>query len=80
MLEPTASRATCLRGHALDVISRRSVFRRPRTRAFSITGPYGTGKPSLAVFLDALLGPEQDPATKVALGVIAALSIRPMLT
>ena len=62
-------------GRALDVISRvaRCLDRQPRTRAFSITGPYGTGKSSLAVFLDALLGPAHDSATEVALGVLRAV-------
>jgi hypothetical protein len=62
-------------GRALDVISRvaRCLDDQPRTRAFSITGPYGTGKSSLAVFLDALLGPANDPATEVALAVLRAV-------
>jgi hypothetical protein len=30
------------------------------TRAFSIIGPYGSGKSSFAVFLDTLLGPKQE--------------------
>ena len=62
-------------GRALDVISRvsRCLDGQPRTRAFSITGPYGTGKSSLAVFLDALLGPSGDEATNVALSVLRAV-------
>jgi len=32
--------------------------------ALSITGPYGTGKSSLAVFLDALFGPDNDPRSE----------------
>lgn len=62
-------------GRALDVISRvaRCLDDHPRTRAFSITGPYGTGKSSLAVFLDALLGPDADPATNVAAAVLRAV-------
>ena len=62
-------------GRALDVISRvaRCLDDLPRTRAFSITGPYGTGKSSLAVFLDALLGPAEDEPTKVALSVLRAV-------
>jgi len=59
-------------GRALDVISRlaRCLDRQPRTRAFSITGPYGTGKSSLAVFIDALLGPDDDDSTSAALTVL----------
>ncbi len=33
------------------------------TRAWSITGPYGCGKSSFALFLDSLLGPESDART-----------------
>lgn len=64
-------------GRALDVISRvaRCLDGQPRTRAFSITGPYGTGKSSLAVFLDALLGPEGDEATQTALSVLRAVDV-----
>lgn len=62
-------------GRALDVISRvaRCLDTQPRTRAFSITGPYGTGKSSLAVFLDALLGPSDDETTAAALAVLRAV-------
>lgn len=41
------------------------------TRAFSITGPYGSGKSSLAVFLDALLGQTSDKAYKAALRLLS---------
>jgi hypothetical protein len=43
---------------ALDVTRRiiNGIAAPDGTRAFSITGPYGSGKSSLAVFLDALLG------------------------
>ena len=62
-------------GRALDVIGRiaRAVGGGDPSRAFSITGPYGTGKSSLAVFLDALLGPEGDPATQAAASVLSAV-------
>lgn len=62
-------------GRALDVISRiaRCLDTQPRTRAFSITGPYGTGKSSLAVFVDALLGPVDDETTSTALAVLRAV-------
>jgi hypothetical protein len=62
-------------GRALDVISRvaRCLDRQPRTRAFSITGPYGTGKSSLAVFLDALLGPADAQSTQMAMSVLRAV-------
>lgn len=41
------------------------------TRAFSITGPYGSGKSSLAVFLDALLGRSGSAAHKAAVRLLA---------
>ncbi len=46
-------------GRALDVIGRigRALEGTNPSRAFSITGPYGTGKSSLAVFFDAIVGP-----------------------
>jgi ABC-type molybdenum transport system ATPase subunit/photorepair protein PhrA len=40
------------------------------TRSFSITGPYGSGKSSLAVFLDALLGGTADNAHKAAVRLL----------
>jgi len=63
-------------GRALDVITRvaRALAGGDPSRAFSITGPYGTGKSSLAVFLDALLGPTGDPATTTADGRAAMVS------
>lgn len=47
---------------ALDVVGRfaRSLASGEASRALSITGPYGSGKSSLAVFIDALLRPERD--------------------
>lgn len=42
-----------------------------RARAWSLTGPYGTGKSSLALLLDALCGPD-DARRGSALGVITA--------
>ncbi|MCA9563293.1 MAG: hypothetical protein KC561_07380, partial [Myxococcales bacterium] len=51
-----------LTGRALDVVGRvaRSLARGNGSNAFSITGPYGTGKSSFAIFLDSLLGPVSD--------------------
>lgn len=62
-------------GRALDVVSRlaRCIDGESGTRAFSITGPYGTGKSSLALFLDALFGPNDDRETLVGLGVLSAV-------
>lgn len=62
-------------GRALDVVSRlaRSTQENGGARAFSITGPYGNGKSSLALFVDALFGPPGDPNTKSASGVLEAV-------
>ena len=51
-------------GRAIDVIGRlASALNRDESEvAFSITGPYGSGKSSLAVVIDALLGPFDDRA------------------
>ena len=45
---------------ALEIIRRvaRGMSMESGTRAFSIIGPYGSGKSSFAVFLDTLLGPK----------------------
>lgn len=58
---------------ALDVIRRvvRGMGDESGTRAFSITGPYGSGKSSLAVFLDALCGPTNEPAYAQACRLLA---------
>ena len=39
-------------------------------RAISITGPYGSGKSSLALFTEALLGPREDKTTRDALATL----------
>jgi ABC-type protease/lipase transport system fused ATPase/permease subunit len=46
-------------GRTLDVVERltRAMAGSARTRAWSITGPYGSGKSSLALFLAALVSP-----------------------
>lgn len=53
---------------AIEVLRRLTdSMRRDRSvRAFSLTGPYGAGKSSFALFLDALLGPDCAPMTSVA--------------
>ena len=58
---------------SLEVIRRlTSGMTRPDgARAFSITGPYGSGKSSLAVFLDALLGRTTDVAHQAAVELLA---------
>jgi hypothetical protein len=55
-------------GRAIDVIKRlaASLNRDESEVALSITGPYGSGKSSLAVVIDALLGPAADTARQSA--------------
>lgn len=55
-------------GRALDVISRIAggLVNPAAGRAFSVTGPHGGGKSSLAVFLDALLSPPATADSKAA--------------
>ncbi len=57
---------------ALDVVRRVgvSLVDPHATRALSVTGPYGSGKSSLAVFLDALLGPTTSGAYTTALRIL----------
>ena len=53
---------------SLEVLRRilRSGTGAPSTRAWVVTGPYGSGKSTFALFLDALLGPSDDPVTRAA--------------
>jgi hypothetical protein len=62
-------------GRALDVIGRigRAIEGSNPSRAFSITGPYGTGKSSLAVFFDAIVGPN-DVGRNEALELLRSVS------
>jgi hypothetical protein len=67
-------------GRAIDTISRlaSALEREDVEVALSITGPYGSGKSSLAVIIDALLGPSNDPATSSAeelLGQVAPTAL-----
>lgn len=60
-------------GRAIDAISRlaTALDRSDVEVAISITGPYGSGKSSLAVVLDALFGPAKDPARRSAEELLA---------
>jgi hypothetical protein len=53
---------------ALDVLHRitRAMRSRDTGRAWSLTGPYGCGKSSFALFLHALVGPDRDDARSAA--------------
>src|SRR5665213_3313278 len=55
-------------GRALDVIGRLALalIDREAEIAFSVTGPYGSGKSSLALVIDALLGPAGEHARSSA--------------
>lgn len=60
-------------GRALDVIRRvdRALNAPNGGRAFSITGPHGSGKSSLATFLSALLGPARASERAAAEAILA---------
>lgn len=66
--DPEVLRGYVFGEHVLDALRRVVVSFQgePRTRAFSITGPYGSGKSSFALMLCALMGPKADPTHKVA--------------
>jgi hypothetical protein len=53
---------------ALEVLHRigRAIQSTDTGRAWSLTGPYGAGKSSFGLFLHALLGPADEPGTKMA--------------
>jgi len=55
-------------GRAIDAISRlaAALNQKEAEVALSITGPYGSGKSSLAIIIDALLGPANDQARRSA--------------
>lgn len=59
---------------ALDVVDRvaAAILDSTAGRAISVTGPYGSGKSSLALFLAALLGPASDAARRRADEVLRA--------
>ena len=63
-------------GRSVDAISRisRAVSDPNSENAFSITGPYGSGKSSLALMLDALFAAEDDPSRLSAQDLIASVS------
>jgi len=69
-------------GRALDVVDRvaAAILDPAAGRAISVTGPYGSGKSSLALFLAALLGPATDATRRRADEVLreadSALALR----
>ena len=58
--------------HVIDALRRIaiSVQDEPRTRAFSITGPYGSGKSSFALLLCALLAPKNESTHRAAVKLL----------
>lgn len=63
-------------GRALDTVHRiaGSLLDDSVERAFSVTGPYGSGKSSLAVLLDALFAPANDDAFGRATDLVAEVA------
>lgn len=61
-------------GRALEVLHRitRAMRSSDAGRAWSLTGPYGAGKSSFALFVHALLGPDGDEAHKYAEAALRA--------
>jgi hypothetical protein len=59
-------------GRSLEVVRRlaQALLHPAGARAFSITGPYGSGKSSLALFIDALLSHAEEGAHQAALRLI----------
>jgi len=63
-------------GRTVDAVSRiaRGLANGQAESAFSVTGPYGSGKSSFAVLLDALFGPETEPSRTTAHELIRTVS------
>lgn len=60
-----------LTGKGLEILSRFvAALAGEPVGAWSLTGPYGMGKSSFARFLLALCGPEGDPSTQLAWGIL----------
>ena len=68
----TAIAGYLLTGRALDVAERigRGLSDATAGRAFSLTGPHGGGKSSLAVFLDALFEPRSSDAHQTSIAML----------
>jgi hypothetical protein len=66
--DPEVLRGYAPGAHVIDALRRIAIALQdePRTRAWSITGPYGSGKSSFAHLLCSLLGPKSEPTHRVA--------------
>ena len=62
-------------GRAIDVVARfaTALDRDDVEVAISVTGPYGSGKSSLAIILDALTGPKNSNAFKAAIDLVGSV-------
>jgi hypothetical protein len=60
---------------SLDMVRRfaAAAVDQSRIRAWSVTGPYGSGKSSFALFLDGLVGGASNPARQTALDLIETI-------
>lgn len=70
--DPEVLRGYAVGEHVLDALRRIAISlqEEPRSRAFSITGPYGSGKSSFALLLSALLGAKGEPAHRAAIKLL----------
>lgn len=70
--DPEVLRGYVAGEHVLDALRRVAISLQPdpRTRAFSVTGPFGSGKSSFALLLSALLAPKSDAAHRVAIKLL----------
>jgi hypothetical protein len=78
--DPDVLRGYSPGAHVIDALRRITISLQddPRTRAWSITGPYGAGKSSFAHLLCSLLGPQSEPTYEAALEVMSVAD--PQLT
>lgn len=70
--DPGVLQGYVLGEHVLDALRRVAISlqEEPRTRAFSITGPYGSGKSSFALFLCALLAGKSETTHRTAIRLL----------
>jgi hypothetical protein len=70
--DPAVLQGYAVGEHVLDALRRIAISlqEEPRSRAFSITGPYGSGKSSFALLLSALLGAKGEPAHRGAIKLL----------
>lgn len=71
--EPSDESGYIPTGRSLEVLRRfvKSCIDPSATRAWALTGPYGAGKSSFALFLDSLVGAAREPGWRAARDVLA---------